>query len=174
MATTPKYAFLMVEYDKPSFIEDLQRDIPESELFTSDEPYNHYGIADECHVTLVPCLDNDVNQDELIELAGDIRDYKALLTNVSIFENDEYDVLKCDAESKFLSDANKRITDRFETHSQYKDYHPHMTIAYLKKGLADKYKKDVLPALKVVEPKRFILSWYEDGKERKRYFGGKH
>lgn len=165
---TPRYAFLMVEYETPSFIKDLWHEIPDKEVFTSDEPYNHYGLERESHITIVPCLDNDVDKDRIKELAGKLSDYKALLTNISVFNCEEYDVLKCDAESEFLHAANKRIRDEFETHSEYDGhYHPHMTIGYLKKGMADKYKKAVLPALKVLQPVQFILSYYEDGKEKK-------
>ena len=37
-----------------------------------------------------------------------------------------------------LLQTNKRICSKFPTFSQFKVYRPHMTIAYLKKGMADK------------------------------------
>ena len=36
-----------------------------------------------------------------------------------------------------LHDTNRKICDKFKTFSEYDEYHPHMTIAYLKKGMAD-------------------------------------
>ena len=59
-----EYAFLMIDYEMPSFIKDLQNKIPNNELyFGTDEEKkdNQYGFEKESHVTLAPCLDSDVD-----------------------------------------------------------------------------------------------------------------
>lgn len=164
-----QFAFLMIDYDTPKVIKDIQEKITDDELYTEDN--EDYGIEHETHVTLVPCLENDVDLDELKKMLEPLSKYKLMLNNISTFENEKFDVLKCDASSFILSDTNKKITDKFPTHSDYKEYNPHVTIAYLKKDMADKYKKDMLEPLVVLKPKRFHFSWVDsDGNEKDTYF----
>ena len=155
------YAFLMVDYEMPDFIKELQSRLKDEELFTKEDD-DSYGNETECHVTLVPCLNNDVDLEELKKELEDISKYEIILTDVSKFENEEFDVLKCSAKSMNLFDTNKRIRDKFETHSEYGyEYRPHMTIAYMQRGMADKYLLNTLPKLIVVKPTCFHFSYHD-------------
>lgn len=62
--TSREYAFLMIEYETPVFIKDLQNSIKKEELYTEKDS-DDYGLEKESHVTVVPCLDNDINLEEL-------------------------------------------------------------------------------------------------------------
>lgn len=160
-----QYAFLMIDYETPDFIKELQKKIKPSELYIEDDN-DYYGIEENSHVTLVPCLDNSVKLDDLKKHLKPLKTYEILLSNISVFECGQYDVLKCDAKSKFLNETNKEITDEFPTYTEYKDYHPHLTIAYLQKGMAEKYKKDIISPLVILKPKNFVFSYHNnDGKE---------
>lgn len=163
--TNREYAFLMVDYETPSIIKDLQKKIPSRELYT-EEDNEDYGLEKQSHVTLVPCLDNDIDIDKLKSYLKPINEYDIVLTDISKFECEEFDVLKCAVKSKALKDTNKEIVDKFETHSKYKDYNPHMTIAYMKKGMADKYLKKILDKLILLKAKNFNFSYF-DGDEDK-------
>ena len=90
--TNREYAFLMVEYETPKFIKDLQDSIKKEELYT-EEDNDDYGLEKESHVTLVPCLDNDINLDELKNFLKNISEYDIILTDISKFECENYDVL---------------------------------------------------------------------------------
>lgn len=155
--TNREYAFLMVDYETPSIIKDLQKKIPSRELYT-EEDNEDYGLEKQSHVTLVPCLDNDIDIDKLKSYLKPIKEYDIVLTDISKFECEKFDVLKCAVKSKALKDTNKEIVDKFETHSEYKDYNPHMTIAYMKKGMADKYLKKILDKLILLKAKNFNIS----------------
>ena len=155
--TNREYAFLMVDYETPSIIKDLQKKIPSRELYT-EEDNEDYGLEKQSHVTLVPCLDNDIDIDKLKSYLKPINKYDIVLTDISKFECEKFDVLKCAVKSKALKDTNKEIVDKFETHSEYKDYNPHMTIAYMKKGMADKYLKKILDKLILLKAKNFNIS----------------
>ena len=155
--TNREYAFLMVDYETPSIIKDLQKKIPSRELYT-EEDNEDYGLEKQSHVTLVPCLDNDIDIDKLKSYLKPIDEYDIVLTDISKFECEKFDVLKCAVKSKALKDTNKEIVDKFETHSEYKDYNPHMTIAYMKKGMADKYLKKILDKLILLKAKNFNIS----------------
>lgn len=163
--TNREYAFLMVDYETPSIIKDLQKKIPSRELYT-EEDNEDYGLEKQSHVTLVPCLDNDIDIDKLKSYLKPIDEYDIVLTDISKFECEEFDVLKCAVKSKALKDTNKEIVDKFETHSEYKDYNPHMTIAYMKKGMADKYLKKILDKLILLKAKNFNFSYFDGDKDK--------
>lgn len=155
------YGFLMIGYEKPSFIQELQNKIPIEELYT-EEDNDNFGIENETHVTLVPCLDKHLCCDELKQYLKPLSKYLIILANISKFENDKYDVLKCDVGSEPLMATNSEICSKFPTFSEFKDYHPHMTIAYLKKGMADKYLKNYIIPLVMLKPKCFMWSGCDD------------
>ncbi len=163
--TNREYAFLMVDYETPSIIKDLQKKIPSRELYT-EEDNKDYGLEKQSHVTLVPCLDNDIDIDKLKSYLKPINKYDIVLTDISKFECEKFDVLKCAVKSKALKDTNKEIVDKFETHSEYKDYNPHMTIAYMKKGMADKYLKKILDKLILLKAKNFNFSYFDGNKDK--------
>ena len=162
-----KYAYLMIKYDMPDIIKGIQQDIREDELFTDPDNPDSYGMVGDTHLTLVACMPNDVGLDMIKSMVRPIYDYPILLMNVSTFENDRYDVLKCDAVSDVIMDTNRKICDVIPTFSEYKEYNPHVTIAYLKKGAGKRHLKEVLLPLVVMKPSYFMLSSYdEDGRQR--------
>ena len=163
----PKYAFLMVDYDTPSFIKNLHSIIPEDELYYQDDNKDKYGCEKNTHITIVPCLDNKADIEKIKKLIDPLTHYKVLLTNISKFECQDYDVLKASAKSMILTDTNRRVCDEFDTFSEHDDYDPHVTIAYMKKGMADKYLQQMLSPLVVLEPKNFHYSWYDENNEEK-------
>ena len=164
--TSREYAFLMVDYISDGFIEEIQSKIKKDELYI-EENNNDYGLEKEPHVTLVPCLDNDVDLEKLKTYLDDISSYDIVLTDLSKFECDKFDVLKCAVASNNLRDTNKKIVKDFETHSEYKDYIPHLTIAYMKHGMADKYLRKILPKLVRLKASKFHFSFVGKNNEEK-------
>lgn len=164
-----KYAFLMIDFKMPKSIKDLQKRIPESELYKPENPEDRfeYGLETESHVTLTPCLDNDINLENLKVLLKPLSEYKPVITNISVFENKDFDVLKCSVSSSTMADTNSLIASNYEIHSEYKQYKPHMTIAYMKKGTANKYRQYVMSELITLEPTNFSFGYFE-GDEYKR------
>lgn len=158
-----KTSFLMIDFEMPEFIKDLQKYIPEEELYKPENPENgfEYGLETESHVTLAPCLDNDINLVDLKKLLKPIDEYKAKILDISVFENQDFDVLKCNVFSNEMVETNTLIFSKYECYSEYKDYHPHMTIAYMKKGMARKYIKYVMDELVVLEPVNFAFGYFD-------------
>jgi SPP1 gp7 family putative phage head morphogenesis protein len=64
---------------------------------------------------------------------------KAAIVGVEIFERDEYDVLVLQANSPTIEEMNDKL-GKLPSTTKFKDYHPHITIAYLQKGTGQKYK----------------------------------
>ena len=153
----------MIEYDTPDIIRDIWNKLPDEELYYDEESPDDYGIEKMTHVTLVPCMDNDTDIGLLKKYLRPLYEYSLLLTNVSAFTNNsDYDVLKCDVASDILTQTNSRICGDFPTHTEYTEYHPHMTVAYMKKGMTGKYHKDIVIPLVILKPKCFVFSNYSD------------
>lgn len=103
-----------------------------------DEP--GHGIEKEVHCTCLYGIHTQSLKDirDLINLP--VINY--IIGKVSLFKNDKYDVLKFDIDSKDLHRLNKELCDKLEFTNNYKDYKPHITIAYLKVGTGEKYLKN--------------------------------
>lgn len=101
------------------------------------DPADVIELEDEPHVTVLYGLHVESSEpvERLIRQAG-----KAFvkLGGLSLFETPEHDVLKVDVESNDLRRLNREL--KMLDHTQtYRDYSPHLTIAYLKRGTGRKY-----------------------------------
>ncbi len=116
---------------------DLGKAIPVREIYTDkDDP--SYGLETRPHITVRYGLSTD-NPADLRKLS-DLPPITVEMGEVSIFETDKYDVVKVDIESEGLRAANKKVGELVDVPGEtYKDYKPHATIAYVKKGEGKKY-----------------------------------
>jgi 2'-5' RNA ligase len=108
-----------------------------------DSSDSSFGLETESHVTLLYGLHKGVSEKDVTNALSGITFNTCKLYNPSIFENDKYDVLKFDVGyttrgESFLSKANKALK-AFPYTSDFPDYHPHMTVAYIKPGKGKKY-----------------------------------
>lgn len=134
-----------VQVDLPKAESDSIRSfaakISDSEIYT-DPKDPSYGREGHPHITIRYGMDT-VDPNEIKPAFADLGPIKARIGKVSIFETDKYDVVKADIESKDLEAANKRVGETVELPGEtYKDYKPHITIAYVKKGEGKKYIGD--------------------------------
>lgn len=119
------------------------QDLIDKEDLYEEEDDSSYGLENEPHATLLYGLHEDVKDDEIKDKVGKISSLDFDLGNISSFNNEKFDVVKFDIESKDFNKYNKDLGKLPHTNS-YKDYHAHTTIAYVKSGKAEKY----IPLLK--------------------------
>lgn len=143
---TFSYGCVMLYYDiNKSDWDNIQDIIDDDDVYT-EEGDRTYGREDEPHVTILYGIHEDVPDEDVEKLIDGIKETKVTLKTISIFENDKYDVVKFDivGDSKDkLSDMNKKFAKLPHT-NDFPDYHPHSTIAHVKKGKGEKYTQ-VLP-----------------------------
>ncbi len=115
--------------------------IPDKDLYIDpDDP--SYGREDEPHITVRYGMET-VDVKDIAPAFEGLPPIKVKAGKVSIFEADDYDVVKIDIESPDLLAANKKVGDTVSLPGEtFKDYKPHATIAYVKKGEGQKYVGD--------------------------------
>ena len=121
-----------------------------------------YGLSTEPHITLLFGLHKGVTTEDVISVLDNIKFGECEIYKPSLFENDLFDVLKFNVRytedgNRFLHQANKELKE-FPFTSNYPDYKPHMTIAYLKKGKGKKYKGSFKELSYVIEPDYAVYS----------------
>lgn len=135
---TYSYGCAMLYFNFPG-MEEIHRMIDPEDIYT-EEKDRTYGLEDEPHVTLLYGLHSDeINDQDVIDVCKEKKVGDIKLYNASLFENKDYDVLKFDADNEVLFEINKNLEDNFPYSTDYPDYHPHSTIAYIKSGKGAKY-----------------------------------
>jgi 2'-5' RNA ligase len=140
--STSKYNFgcvmMYLHFPKLKQIQDI---IEPEEVYT-EEGDKTYGLEDEPHVTLLYGLHEDVTINQVKEVIGQFdleeKPFFIKLHNVSCFNTPKYDVLKFDAEGDILHKLNEGLKALPFT-NEFPDYHPHLTIGYLKQGAGKTY-----------------------------------
>ena len=69
------------------------------------------------------------------------------LNNISLFQNEKNDIIKIDISSPHLISINNQTINNFEYESEFPNYHPHITLAYLKPNTGKKYLRALNNAL---------------------------
>lgn len=147
MADSPKaiptkrlYGCLMVSIGVPNW-ESIQAAIPEQELYEAGNPI--YGRQDHPHCTILFGFHHQPGLGE--ELIGKLPvDLRALhqdlvLTGCNFFRSADYDVLKFSLQSPELARLNHWCKSRYAYTSDFPEYLPHATLAYLRPGNGEKY-----------------------------------
>ena len=125
------------------------------------------GVETEPHVTLLYGLHSDEIADNEVLEACEMDSRPVRLYNPSLFENDEFDVLKFDAECPELQVANSRLV-KFPHTNKFPDYHPHATIAYLKPGTGKEYVKKLAGQTILAEGQKIVYSKPDGEKVEKK------
>ncbi len=137
-----EYGCAMLFFDFPELL-NLQSKIAKEDLYTEEGSDRSYGLEEDPHITLLFGLHPEVT---LKQVTGVLDKYTFTGCRVykpSLFVNPKYDVLKFDIAymargGAFLDKINKDLK-QFPYTSDFPDYHPHMTIAYLQPGTGKKY-----------------------------------
>ena len=105
-----------------------------------DTPDKDYGLEDEPHVTLLWGIHDDKHSlDDVKYYLPSLEDMSAILIGVSHFDGEEYDVLKIGVDAPRYHDVNADLTKNLECTNTFPTYTPHLTVAYLKKGMGGIY-----------------------------------
>ena len=96
------------------------------------------------HITILYNLEHEkINVDEIRSVIQEITDHQLINFNlqpISVFENDK-DVVKIGINDfRVLTQLNALLRERFPYQSNFPDYNPHITLAYVNKGEGERFK----------------------------------
>ena len=141
-AGDPLYGCVMME---PKKIKDWEAvhlaGIDEDDVYI--KPYDEsYGLEEQPHVTIL----YGIHEDEVDpSVVVDMIEQKFLpavvsISEISIFEQDGYDVVKYDVPvTDQIQEYRDLIEGSFANTQMFDEYHPHITIAYVRPGKGKKY-----------------------------------
>lgn len=139
-----EYGCLMLKLNINNW-KDVIGKIKDDDLYMKEDD-SGYGKEKNPHVTIlygfIPSTDYSEVERVLSKLKKPI---PVIINQLSLFKNEEFDVLKYDVGGKALHSLNKLFSDKFENQNKYPEYKPHCTVAYIIKGQADKYIAPVSP-----------------------------
>lgn len=95
---------------------------------------DEFGREKECHVTIRYGFTEDLNELEIRQLLSGQKEFMVEINGLDIFDtNSEFDVVKFNVSSPILSRLNQ-LTSIYPNKTDFPEYHPHLTLAYVKKG----------------------------------------
>lgn len=139
------YDYSCVMFDLPKDIAKIAQEICENNiadeiLYGVDDSHGkdiQYGRETDTHVTVKWGLHTD-DVEEVRELLENFPKFEVKIGKVSLFESkdtkEDYEVVKIEIVSPELRRLNKKISETFEVTDTHKEYKPHMTLCYVKKG----------------------------------------
>lgn len=157
------YGCAMLYFDFP-YLNKIQDVINPNDIYEEEEDPS-FGLEDEPHCTLLYGLHEEVSVKDVTKVIENFTFDTCKLHNVSLFENEKYDVLKFDVEGPVLHDVNSKLK-LFPYTSNFPKYHPHSTIAYLKPGMGKKYTEILKDQEFELKP-QFAMFSHPDGSKNK-------
>jgi 2'-5' RNA ligase len=109
--------------------------IKDENLYVEDD--SSKGREDDIHITvLYGIVDNKPKKTAVV--IGKAKPFEVRLGLINAFkDNDKYDVLKIEVESGDIEKLHYDIAKSIKNENTFPTYHPHVTIAYVKKGSMD-------------------------------------
>ncbi len=121
-------------------IQDMTLQVADEDLCPAEIKNYGNGREDNPHVTVLYGLHTHDPKDVEDVVKGSYRSIPFRLGRISTFSKPEYDVLKIDVHSgDRLRKLYRRLKDNLPNADVHPKYNPHVTLAYLRKGVAHKY-----------------------------------
>ena len=131
------YGCVMMYLDISNW-EDISNSIEYSDLYLPND--KTHGSEKSPHVTLLYGLHSDVKDSDVVDAFSGIskKDIQIKIDGIGSFENKDFDVVKMNIESSILHEINNKLRKLSHT-SDFPNYSPHITIAYVLPGSSKKY-----------------------------------
>ena len=121
--------------DLAKIVEKLTHElINKNDLYTDG---GDTGLPDVSHVTVLYGIEDDLPSVELQDFIKHYPKFTITLGKISLFKNDECDVVKVEVISPDLHVLHNEFADIVPNTQTFPDYMPHVTMAYVNKGTYD-------------------------------------
>lgn len=129
------WVFINLPKEIKDMVLELGNQIDPDDLYTKEADG---GLEKEPHVTVKYGL-LTTSPKEVKQCLDKAKGGKVTIVAASVFNCDEYDVVKLSVESKTLNELHCKLNS-LQHHDKYPEYKAHVTIAYVKKGKGKKYE----------------------------------
>ncbi len=135
-----KYGCIYFYLDIPHW-NTLISHINEADLYEKENPSR--GLETEPHITILYGIENTVRDSQVQDIMNQIDGDKiqVLLQGIGSFQNKDNDVVKINVKSEYLHYLNSLFRG-LPHQSDFPDYKPHVTMAYVNPGSGSKYIDD--------------------------------
>jgi len=141
MNTNEYKSYLTIQFDIANWDTFIEQYIPKKDIYRYKK---RYGYEYDTHSTIIYGLHNDTKLNDIKKLiTKSVSDIKVDFKSITIFENDEFDVVKFDIQNEYLIELNETIKNTLYYKNEYDVFFPHVTLAYVKKGMGAKYIKSM-------------------------------
>jgi 2'-5' RNA ligase len=138
------YRYSSTQIDLPDdlaeeIVEWGRRYLPDDAIYTDpDDP--SFGRENEIHATVLYGIHED-SPDKVAALLEEQKPFACALGRVNLFQtNPKFDVVKAEVRSRELHRLHNRLKESLEVTDKYPVYRPHVTIAYVQPGAANRLK----------------------------------
>lgn len=97
------------------------------------------GFEENSHVTLKYGLLEPVPSECLRKIVATMQPFVLTLTHISLFRQEDHDVVKINVDSPGLRRLNARVSAGRPHADKWPSYRPHVTVGYVKKGAAEQF-----------------------------------
>ena len=165
-----RYGCVMLFANVPDWDKLVKRIVKEEDVYDDPQEPGEYGYEENPHITVIYGLHHDeiVDQGVVYNIIQETPSITSSIKEIDIFENDDrpYDVVKFNIKpTQTLLNKRDEFLEMPNTQT-FPEYHPHCTIAYVKKGEGKKYKRLLKDPIKI----KFDKGVYSDPDYRKSYF----
>lgn len=139
MASQVDYGCLMLDLEVEAW-DEIKMMVDPEDIYQGELEYG--GLQQTPHITVMYGFHENVRPGEVMS-ATEINpeDIEFNLIELNRFESDLYDVLKFQVSVPELTELNTKMSSTFDNTQTHEGYNAHVTLAYIKKGLGEKYDK---------------------------------
>jgi hypothetical protein len=130
---------LLPEGEISETVLELSRKLVHDDEVYKDPEDDSFGRVEIPHTTALWGIKQERVGDRIRKVIAKVSPREFRLMNVTFFDdNEDYDVVKFDLAGEDLFAFHDALVEEFPDHEETFDFHPHMTISYVKKGLGKK------------------------------------
>lgn len=136
------YGCVMARIDEESarLVLDFNYKTISEDLLYQEGP--DFGREQHPHITIKYGLVNSYTEDQMRQMLSKVTPFDVQVKGISLFEGDDrYDVVKFDIESPTLHKLHEQFS-YLPNHDSHLEYHPHMTLAYVRRGMGNRFIKN--------------------------------
>ena len=141
--TKPSFGCVMLYCDIPNWEKKHLTLIDPNDIYDVPDKGMSRGLEKTPHCTLIYGLKLDkVNPLEIKKIMKTFFPIKVAIKKLTFFDTPDCDVAKYDVPKTKELQAWRDELMKFPNHQDFNDYHPHITLSYIKKGTGIKYIKE--------------------------------